>query len=102
MYAITLNLPKSKKKKKKSHFAILVNTGPYGAGHFKALLLPYSPSDVSQPPGAKLRENVSCHGGIHAIAFLATGQVLIGFWHFKFYHRSQWDNHRNAKYLENG
>ncbi len=52
------------------HFKNFVNTGPYGAGNFKTLLLQLS-SDVNQ--------DIGDHGGIQAIAFLANATFMTFF-----------------------
>ncbi len=45
-------------------FEICVNTGPYGAGNFKMLLLLQFSSDI------KLYEDIGYYGGIQAVTFL--------------------------------
>ncbi len=53
------------------HFEIFVNTGPYGAGNFKTLLLLQFSSNVNQT----LWEDIGNHGRMQAVSFLGNCQI---------------------------
>ena len=60
------------------HSEIFVNTGPYGAGNFKVLLLLH-------PMSLKLYEDIGYHGRIQAVTFLGSQPNLkknVALWNF--------------------
>ena len=61
------------------HFEFFLNTGPYGAGNFKTLLLPQFSSDVSQTLWGHWATMVEYRLWL----FLVIGQLLKILWHFE-------------------
>ncbi len=62
------------------HFEIFLNTGPYGAGNFKALLLLQFSSEVSEN---FIRTLLATMVEYRLSLFLAIGHVLKILWHFQ-------------------
>ncbi len=74
---------------------IFLNTGPYEAGNFKPLRLLQFSSDLIQTI-----RGIDYHAGIQL--FVAMGQVLKIWWHFKMLTWESMGISLNVQYIENG